>query len=68
MFGKALASVAAALLASCSLSSNWHLMDSGYSIETLKGGDFAIEVHVNQLKQLGGDVQSAQSASSWPRA
>ena len=60
MSARLLAAVAAALLGSCSMSSNWHLIDSGYSIERLKSGDFAIEVHVNQLKQLGGDVQSAQ--------
>src|SRR5688572_33331712 len=60
MFEKASAVVAAGLLASCSLSSNWHLMDSGYSIDTINGADVAIEVHVNQLKQLGGDVNSAR--------
>src|SRR5687767_13564762 len=57
-----LALVAAGLLASCSwsMSSNWHLMDSGYSIEALDGNEFAVEVHLNQLKQIGGDIRSAE--------
>lgn len=51
--------LALALLASsCATSSNWHLMDSGYAIDTENGNDFAIEVHHNQLKQFGGDVNS----------
>ena len=57
---KALLVCAALLLASCNLASNWHLMDSGYSIDTVDGRNFAIEVHVNQLKQLGGDVNGVQ--------
>ena len=48
------------LLASCAMTSNWHLMDSGYSIERLDGENFALELHKNQLKQLGGDLRSAQ--------
>lgn len=52
--------VALALLAwGCTRSSNWHLMDSGYAIDTDNGNDFAIEVHRNQLKQFGDDVNSA---------
>lgn len=53
---------AAALLASCSWSvdSNWHLMDAGYSIDAADSNEFTIEVHVNQLKQLGGEVKSAE--------
>ena len=35
-------------------------MDSGYSIERLDGADFALEVHVNQLKQAGGELRSAE--------
>jgi hypothetical protein len=50
--------LALALLASsCTMSSNWHLMDSGYAIDTENGSDFTIEVHRNQLKQFG-DVNS----------
>ena len=48
----------AILLASCTVDSNWHLMDSGYAIDTQNGNDFAIEVHRNQLKQFGGGVNS----------
>jgi hypothetical protein len=44
--------------AGCTMGSNWHLMDSGYAIDTEDGNDFAIEVHHNQLKQFGGDVNS----------
>ena len=60
MFVKRLSVVAAALLASCSLSSNWHLVHSGYSVERVNDRDLAFEVHRNQLKQLGGDVNSAR--------
>jgi hypothetical protein len=52
--------LACLLLASCAMTSNWHLMDSGYSIERLDGGDFAFELHRNQLKQLGGELKGAQ--------
>ena len=52
--------IACLLLASCAMTSNWHLMDSGYSIERLDGEDFALELHRNQLKQLGGELRSAQ--------
>lgn len=50
------------LLASCSVGSNLYLMDSGYSINPLDSDPegYAIELHVNQLKQLGGDVSSAK--------
>jgi len=53
---------AAALLASCSLHSNWYLMSSGYSINPVDGEDneYLVEVHVNQLKQLGGEINSAE--------
>ena len=53
-------SFAALLLAACSVASNWHLMDSGYSIERLDGAQFAFEVHLNQLRQEGGDLRSAE--------
>jgi hypothetical protein len=55
--------VAAALLASCSLSEGgrWKLIESGYSINPFPDSDqFAIAVHANELKQLGGDVKTAQ--------
>jgi hypothetical protein len=48
----------ATFLASCTVDSNWHLMDSGYAIDSQNGNDFAIEVHRNQLKEFGGDVNS----------
>jgi hypothetical protein len=52
---------ATALLASC-VGSNWHLMDSGYSINPVDGDPdaYAVEMHVNQLKQLGGNVNSLE--------
>jgi hypothetical protein len=52
----------ATLLASCAWpeSSNWHLMDSGYSINSANASEFSIEVHLNQLKELGDDVNSPQ--------
>ena len=51
-----------ALLTACAVESNWSLMDSGYSINPLAGqsDSYAIEVHRNQLKQIGGDVNSAE--------
>lgn len=51
------------LLASCgSVGSNWYLMDSGYSINPVAGDPdaYAVEVHLNQLKQLGGEVNSPE--------
>jgi hypothetical protein len=49
-------------LASCAVGSNWFLMDSGYSINPVAGdaNAYAIEVHRNQLRQLGGEVNSAE--------
>jgi hypothetical protein len=46
----------------CAVDSNWYLMDSGYSIHPVPGDElgYKIEVHRNQLKQLGGDLNSAQ--------
>jgi len=53
--------IAAALfLASCSMASNWHLIDSGYSIDADNFDQFAFETHVNQLKQLGGDIHGPE--------
>jgi len=56
------AALCALLLASCAVDSNWYLMDSGYSINPVDGDAdaYAIEVHLNQLKQLGGEVSSAE--------
>jgi hypothetical protein len=53
---------ATALVASCALDSNWFLMDSGYSINPVEGDPqgYAVEMHLNQLKQLGGDVNSLE--------
>ncbi len=53
---------AVALLASCAFSakSEWHLLDAGYSIDTVAPDQFAFEVHLNQLKQLGGEVTTPQ--------
>ena len=52
----------AVLLAGCATESNWYLMQSGYSINPVAGEDstYAIEVHRNQLRQLGNDVNSAE--------
>ena len=61
MFRHALA--CAALLAGCvaPLDSDWMLIDRGYAIDVAPYGDeFSIRVHVNQLRQIGGDPHSAQ--------
>jgi hypothetical protein len=62
MLTKLLLVYAAVLLASCAWSekSNWHLMDSGYSIDAVSANEFTFAVHVNQLKQLGGEINSPQ--------
>ena len=63
MIAVRLAALAATLLlAACGVGSNLYLMDSGYSINPLEGETdaYAIEVHVNQMKQIGGDVNSAE--------
>jgi hypothetical protein len=52
--------LASLLLSACSVGSNWHLMDSGYSIDAREHDEFAIEVHYNQLQQLGGEIRSAE--------
>jgi hypothetical protein len=53
---------AAALLAGCTVGSPLYLMDSGYSINPVDGDPdgYAIQVHVNQMKQLGNNVNSAE--------
>jgi hypothetical protein len=50
------------LLAGCvGLDSDFMLARSGYSLDVAPYGDeFAIRVHVNELKQLGGDIDSAR--------
>jgi hypothetical protein len=62
MWRKYLLVGAVALLAGCAWSekSNWHLMDSGYSIDPLNPDEFVMEVHLNQLKELGGDINNAR--------
>ena len=52
----------AILLASCAWpeSSSMHLADEGYSIKAVNGDDVVVRVHVNQLKELGGDVNTAE--------
>jgi hypothetical protein len=51
-----------ALVASCAWPerSNWHLMDEGYAINPAGNDAIAVEMHFNQLKRLGGDVNSAE--------
>lgn len=62
MIKRLLGLCAASLLASCTLDSNWYLMHSGYSVNPVAGDPdtYAVEMHLNQLKQLGGDVNSAE--------
>ena len=50
--------LAALLVSSCSVGSNWYLMDSGYSINVREHDEFAVEMHYNQLQQLGGEIRS----------
>lgn len=60
MSTRGLLPLSALLLAACSWtpSSNWYLMDEGYSLDSANAGQFAMEVHLNQLKQLGGEINS----------
>jgi hypothetical protein len=65
MAGKSILAVCAAALlaAGCSLGSqgNWKLIESGYDLDVAPDSDqFAIRVHVNELKQLGGEIMSAE--------
>jgi hypothetical protein len=49
---------AALLLAGCE---SFLLARNGYTLDVAPYGDeFAIRVHVNELKQLGGDIKSAE--------
>lgn len=54
--------LAAVLLAACASpqDSPWHLSDEGYRIDAASADEVAIEVHVNQLKQLGGETNSVR--------
>ena len=56
------AAIASTLLVGCAMESNWALVDSGYSINPVAGDEqgYAIEMHRNQLKQLGGEVNSPE--------
>lgn len=53
--------LAAALLASCAWPkySYLHMLDEGYRINSASANEVAIEMHVSQLKQLGGDTNSS---------
>ena len=52
---------AALFAAACALDSDWMLADSGDSIALAPYADeFAMRVHVNELRQLGGDIKSAR--------
>jgi hypothetical protein len=58
-----LAALSATLLvAACTVGSPLYLMDSGYSINPVDGdpNGYEIAVHVNQMKQLGNNVNSAE--------
>jgi hypothetical protein len=58
---KRLAACAALLAAGCALDSDWMLADRGYSIALAPyAEEFAFRVHVNELRQLGGDTKSAR--------
>lgn len=50
------------MLASCSwpMGSDMHLADEGYSIKALSAEEVVVKMHVNQLKELGGEVTSAE--------
>jgi hypothetical protein len=56
---KRLAACAALLAAGCALDSDWMLFESGYSIALAPyAEEFALRVHLNELRQLGGDTGS----------
>lgn len=52
----------APLLGACSIGSSWYLMDSGYAVHPVPEDKhaYAVEVHLNQFKQLGGEVNSPE--------
>jgi hypothetical protein len=58
---KALPICAVLLAAGCALDSDWMLASQGYSISVAPyAEEFAFRVHVNELRQLGGDTKSAR--------
>ena len=58
---KRLSVCTALLAAACALDSDWMLADSGYSIAVAPyAEEFAMRVHLNELRQLGGDTSSAR--------
>ena len=58
MSRQVLGAVALVLAAGCG-GSDWMLAESGYSLDVAPyGEEFAIRVHVNELRQLGGDINS----------
>jgi hypothetical protein len=61
MCRKLLIALAAMLVGACALNSDWMLFDRGYSLNPAPYGEqFEIRVHLNELKQLGGDIGSAE--------
>lgn len=56
----------AMLLAGCGYltsESNWNLVQGGYSLDVVPyNNEFAMRVHVNELKQLGGNIHDARFA------
>jgi hypothetical protein len=64
MNGRILGLAAVLFAAGCGtidLGGDFMLARSGYSLDLAPYGDeFAIRVHANELRQLGGDVKSAQ--------
>ena len=52
----------AIMLTSCAWpeASDMHLADDGYSFNAVSAEEVAFRVHVNQLKALGGDVNTLQ--------
>jgi hypothetical protein len=58
MSRQVLGAAALVLAAGCG-GSDWMLAESGYSLDVAAYGEaFAIRVHVNELRQLGGDIDS----------
>jgi hypothetical protein len=56
MSRQVLGAAALVLAAGCS---DWMLAESGYSLDVAAyGEEFAIRVHVNELRQLGGDIDT----------
>ena len=62
IIARCVALAATLVLAACTVGSPLYLMDSGYSINPVDGdpNGYEIAVHVNQMKQLGNNVNSAE--------